>query len=186
MLEWLLPALAVAQLAARKTWVSACACSVSLFTTTCALCVARLRTRRRWLFVSPFLSLIVRCEPIHHCLRDFPLSPCHTRRTYRSSANGNRTHIHCATVQYEVIPTTAPLLLFILPPKVTPLGDSTSVVGSSTPNTACSKVCKSCPVRANSNSLGKFHRVQHRAQQSLGSVARCQKTANLSLPRLTR
>jgi hypothetical protein len=185
MLEWLLPALAVAQLAARKTLVSACACSVSLFTTTCALCVARLQTRRRWLFVSPFLSLIVRWKPIHHCLRDFPLSPCNTHRTYRSSANSNRaprTHIHCATVQYEVIPTTAPLLLFILPPQVTPLGDSTSVVGSSTPNTACSKVCKSCPVRANSNTLGKFHR----AQQSLGSVARCQKTDNLSLPRLTR
>jgi hypothetical protein len=131
---------------------------------------------------------VANLEPIHHCLRDFPLSPCHTHRTYRSSANRNRTHIHCATVQYEVIPTTAPLLLFILPlpPKVTPLGDSTSVVGSSTPNTACSKVCKSCPVRANSNSLGKFHRAQHRAQQLLGSVARCQKTANLSLPRLTR
>lgn len=63
MLEWLLPALAVAQLAARKTLVSACACSVSLFTTTCALCVARLQTRRRWLFVSPSPSLIVHCEP---------------------------------------------------------------------------------------------------------------------------
>jgi hypothetical protein len=58
MLECLLPALAVAQLAARKTLVSACACSVSLSITTCALCVARLQTRRRWLFV-PF--------PVAHC-----------------------------------------------------------------------------------------------------------------------
>lgn len=186
MLEWLLPALAVAQLAARKTLVSACACSVSLFTTTCALCVARLQTRRRWLFVSPSPSLIVHCEPYNSyttvCATS--LSPCDTHRTCRSSANNRapRTHIHCATVQYEVNPTTAPLLLFISPPKVTPPGESTSVVGSSTPNTACSKVCKSCPTRANSNTLGKFHR----AQQSLGSVARCQKTANLSLPRLTR
>lgn len=133
----------------------------------------------------PCRSLFVANLRTHnHCLRDFPLSPCDTHRTYRSSANNRapRTHIHCATVQYEVNPTTAPLLLFISPPKVTPPGESTSVVGSSTPNTACSKVCKSCPTRANSNTLGKFHR----AQQSLGSVARCQKTANLSLPHLTR
>lgn len=99
MLKWLLPALAVAQLAARKTLVSACACNVSLSTTTCALCVARLQTRRRWLLVSPSPSLIVRRKPIDHCLRDFPLSPCDTHRTYRSSANNraSRTHIHCAT-----------------------------------------------------------------------------------------
>lgn len=98
MLEWLLPALAVAQLAARKTLVSGCACSVSFLITTCALCVARLQTRRRWLFVLPSLSLIVRCKPEDRCLRDFPLSPCDNHRTYRSSANNcaPRTHIHCA------------------------------------------------------------------------------------------